>query len=99
MHINRTENDSVAGIYRASRRRRVDPTDPSAPLESVEAFVASPEGMASAELASAVLADPLYREALVNELARRVAEGKYFVPSEQIVEKLLGRLVAEAQGS
>jgi anti-sigma28 factor (negative regulator of flagellin synthesis) len=38
----------------------------------------------------------MYREALVKDLQQRIAQGKYYVPSEQIVEKLLGRLVLEA---
>ena len=42
-----------------------------------------------ADSAASVTAEPLYREALVNELARRVSEGTYSVPAEQIVEKLL----------
>jgi anti-sigma28 factor (negative regulator of flagellin synthesis) len=47
-------------------------------------------------MAASVAAEPMYREALVNDLQRRIAEGKYYVPSEAIVEKLLGRLVLES---
>jgi anti-sigma28 factor (negative regulator of flagellin synthesis) len=32
---------------------------------------------------------------LVKDLQQRVSQGKYYVPSEMIVEKLLGRLVLE----
>jgi anti-sigma28 factor (negative regulator of flagellin synthesis) len=66
------------------------------PVETSDSYAGSPAGASMADLATSVTAEPLYREALVNELARRVAEGRYFVPSEQIVEKLLGRLVLEA---
>ena len=54
------------------------------------------EAATFADLAASIIGEPMYREALVNDLQRRVAEGKYFVPSEHIVEKMLGRLMLEA---
>jgi anti-sigma28 factor (negative regulator of flagellin synthesis) len=32
---------------------------------------------------------------LVDDLQRRISEGRYYVPSEEIVDKLLGRLIVE----
>jgi anti-sigma28 factor (negative regulator of flagellin synthesis) len=59
-------------------------------------YVGSSEAASFAEMAASVTAEPMYREALVKDLQQRIAQGKYYVPSEQIVEKLLGRLVLEA---
>jgi anti-sigma28 factor (negative regulator of flagellin synthesis) len=33
---------------------------------------------------------------LVNRLRYQISEGRYFVPTEEIVEKLLGRLLVAA---
>ncbi|GAC1393932.1 MAG: hypothetical protein NVSMB31_13790 [Vulcanimicrobiaceae bacterium] len=35
---------------------------------------------------------PPLRDMLVHDLRGRIVAGRYFVPTEQIVEKLLGRL-------
>ena len=40
--------------------------------------------------------EPFYRHALVEELGRQISEGRYFVPTHEIVEKMLGRLIVEA---
>lgn len=42
-----------------------------------------------------VIAQPYYRQRLVNELKRRIEEGSYWVPAEEIVERMLRRLVVE----
>jgi len=98
MYINRAEIDAAVSAYRTSRKRKT--ATASAPEtvvgETSDTYVTSNAGATMADLATSVTTEPMYREALVNELARRVAEGKYFVPAEQIVEKLLGRLVLEA---
>src|SRR5579872_5104631 len=98
MYINRAEIDAAVSAYRTARKRKTAAA--AAPetvaVESSDVYVTSSAGATMADLASSVTAEPMYREALVNELARRVAEGKYYVPAEQIVEKLLGRLVLEA---
>ena len=38
---------------------------------------------------------PHLRDTLVLELQGRIVAGRYFVPAEEIVEKLLGRLVID----
>lgn len=98
MYINRAEIDAAVSAYRTLRKRKVETTD-STPVEEAsetDLYVTSGEAASLADLKALVLAQPLYREALVRELRRRVAEGKYYVPAEQIVERLLGRLVLEA---
>jgi len=47
-------------------------------------------------LVAAATAEPFYRADLVEDLRHRIAEGRYFVPTEEIVEKLLGRLIVNA---
>lgn len=95
MYINRAEIDAAVSSYRTSRKRKANATE-SVSHDSGDIYVSSGEAASMAELAARVTAEPLYREALVNELARRVSEGRYYVPADAIMEKLLGRLVLEA---
>jgi anti-sigma28 factor (negative regulator of flagellin synthesis) len=95
MFISRAEIESAVSAYRVARKRKAQHAE-SVAFDTADAYVSSTEGATFAELAASVTEEPLYREALVNDLRRRVAEGKYYVPAEQIVEKLLGRLVLEA---
>jgi anti-sigma28 factor (negative regulator of flagellin synthesis) len=96
MNISRAEIESAVSAYRTSRKRKAQAAQSvSYDTDPVE-YVSSTEALAFAELAASVTAEPMYREALVKDLQRRISEGKYYVPAEQIVEKLLGRLVLEA---
>ncbi len=95
MIISRAEIESAVSSYRTARKRRV-PAAPSVSFDTNDAYVSSAEATTMADLASNVTAEPLYRDALVQDLQRRVAEGKYYVPAEQVVEKLLGRLLLDA---
>jgi anti-sigma28 factor (negative regulator of flagellin synthesis) len=96
MIISRAEIESAVSAYRTSRKRKTQAAQSvSYDTEPVE-YVSSTEALSFAEMAASVAAEPMYREALVKDLQRRVSEGKYYVPSEQIVERLLGRLVLEA---
>jgi anti-sigma28 factor (negative regulator of flagellin synthesis) len=98
MIISRAEIESAVSAYRVARKKKSQSAQSvsfdTAPLD-VD-YVSSSEAASMADMAASVAAEPMYREALVNDLQRRVSEGKYYVPSEQIVEKLLGRLVLEA---
>jgi anti-sigma28 factor (negative regulator of flagellin synthesis) len=96
MNISRAEIESAVSAYRTSRKRKAQAAQSvSYDTDPVE-YVSSTEALSFAEMAASVTGDPMYREALVNDLQRRISEGKYYVPAEQIVEKLLGRLVLEA---
>jgi anti-sigma28 factor (negative regulator of flagellin synthesis) len=97
MYINRAEIDAAVSAYRTLRKRKSQAAS-SVTFDSTETelYVGSGEAASLADLKAIVAGEPLYREALVNELRRRVSEGRYYVPAEQIVEKLLGRLVLEA---
>jgi anti-sigma28 factor (negative regulator of flagellin synthesis) len=96
MNISRAEIESAVSAYRTSRKRKTQAAQSvSYDTDPVE-YVSSTEAVSFAEMAASVTAEPMYREALVKDLQRRISEGKYYVPAEQIVEKLLGRLVLEA---
>ena len=98
MIISRAEIESAVSAYKTSRKKKAQAAQSvsfdTAPLD-VE-YVSSSEATSMAEMAASVTAEPMYREALVKDLQQRIQQGKYYVPSEQIVEKLLGRLVLEA---
>ncbi len=95
MIISRAEIESAVSSYRTSRKRRAQAAQ-SVSFDTNDAYVSSSEAATMADLAASVVSEPLYRDALVRDLQRRIAEGKYYVPAEQVVEKLLGRLLLEA---
>ncbi len=95
MIISRAEIESAVSAYRTQRKRRAQAAE-SVSFDTNDAYVSSAEASAMADLAASIVEEPLYRDALVRDLQRRIAEGKYYVPAEQIVEKLLGRLMLEA---
>jgi len=91
MIISGAEVASVISAYRPLKRTSsvasvvYDTTDS---FERSEAAAALADDLAAAS-------DPFYRPDLVERLRRQVSEGRYFVPAEQIVEKLLGRLIVQ----
>ncbi len=99
MIISRAEIESAVSAFRTSRKKKAQSAQ-SVSFDTVTVpdvdYVSSTEAATFAEMAASVTAEPMYREALVKDLQQRIAQGKYYVPSEQIVEKLLGRLVLEA---
>jgi Anti-sigma-28 factor, FlgM len=97
MMISRTEIESVLAAFRAARMRET-PYAPSLSYdtEPVSGGETSTAAAAYAKLAAIVTAEPLYREERVTDLQQLIADGSYHVPGEQIVDKLLGRLVTDA---
>jgi anti-sigma28 factor (negative regulator of flagellin synthesis) len=93
MIISRAEIESAIFAYRAAVKRKVRP---AAAEPATDFFDLSQETSQLTQLASQITAEPYYRANLVTELQRRISEGHYYVPADQIVEKLLGRLIAEA---
>ena len=65
-------------------------------FDTADSFERSELATAMAEIVHAVIAEPFYRKDLVEDLGRRISEGRYYVPTEDIVDKLLGRLIVEA---
>ena len=95
MIISQAEIESVVSAYRTSakkKRLRVD----SIAFDTADSYEGTGATAMLSAMSSEVLAEPFYRSALVADLRRRIAEGRYYVPADQIVEKLLGRLVATA---
>lgn len=93
MIISRAEIESAISAYRTSVSKK-----PRATVISYDSdrYELSDGTAVLANLSTLVLDEPYYRPNLVADLQRRITEGKYFVPADQIVEKLIGRLFAEA---
>ena len=90
MIISRAEIQSVISAYRTSSKRKS-----SSVLLPADA---TPDTFEASETLLGLtdeMKQPYYRSDLVYDLKRRIAEGQYYVASDEIVEKLLGRLVAE----
>ena len=91
MRISQAEIDSVISVYRtravAATRGAVDASD---------AFSISKDALLMSRVRASYERLPDVREDRVRELRRRISEGKYYVPTDLIVEKILGRLVSEA---
>jgi anti-sigma28 factor (negative regulator of flagellin synthesis) len=95
MIISRAEIESVVSAKRAQakkKRLRVD----SIAYDTIDSYEATRETSGLAGMAAEVTSNPFYRTSLVADLERRISEGRYYVPADQIVEKLIGRLAAEA---
>jgi anti-sigma28 factor (negative regulator of flagellin synthesis) len=93
MIISRAEIRSAVAAYKTVKRK---PSVDTLAFDTADSFDRSELATAMAEFAYAVASEPFYREDLVDDLGRRIIEGRYFVPSEEIVDKLLGRLIVEA---
>jgi anti-sigma28 factor (negative regulator of flagellin synthesis) len=92
MIISRAEVASAVSAYRAVKRKSTAAVAGSNTADSFE------RSEAAASLSSLLTSspEPFYRHSLVDELGRQISEGRYFVPTDQIVEKMLGRLIVEA---
>lgn len=93
MIISRAEIESAVSAYRLSVKKKSRTA--AATLDS-DRYELSDGTAVLANLSSLVLDEPYYRPNLVADLQRRISDGRYFVPADQIVEKLIGRLFAEA---
>ena len=95
MIISRSEIESVVSAHRAQAKKKRPQVD-SISYDTIDSYEATSETSGLAGMAHEVISNPFYRPSLVADLQRRIAEGRYYVSSDQIVEKLLGRLVAES---
>ena len=94
MIISRAEIRSAVAAYKTVKKKSAVDT---LAFDTADSFVRSELALAMAEIAhSAITTEPFYRTDLVTALERRISEGRYFVPTEEIVDKLLGRLIVEA---
>lgn len=92
MIISRAEINSVISAYRTAKRK---PTVATVSVDTADSFERSDEAWSIGSLVQAA-SEPYYRTDRVADLQRRISEGRYFVPAEDIVDKLLGRLIVEA---
>ncbi len=91
MIISRAEIASAISAYRPVKRK--SPVA-SVSYDATDSFERSDAAQALAEEFAAA-SEPFYRPDLVERLRRQVSEGRYFVPADQIVEKMLGRLIVQ----
>ena len=92
MIISRAEIASVLSAYKTVKRKA---TGATASLDAADSFEASDAASSLGTFHSAA-AEPFYRPDLVDRLRHQISEGRYFVPTEDIVEMLLGRLLVAA---
>jgi anti-sigma28 factor (negative regulator of flagellin synthesis) len=93
MIISRAELGSAVTAYKTVKRKT---SVASGLVETGDSFDPSDEASTLGDLFAQVTAEPYYRPALVERLRRQISEGRYYVSTEQIVEKLLGRLMVAA---
>jgi anti-sigma28 factor (negative regulator of flagellin synthesis) len=92
MIISRAEIASAVSAYKTVKRKS---SAGSVSSGSADSFEKSEAAASLSSLLTSATAQPFYRPDLVDDLRREISEGRYFVPTEQIVEKLLGRLIVE----
>src|SRR4030088_1513076 len=92
MIISRAEIASAVSAYRTVKRKS---SVASTAVDTKDSFERSEAAAALASVLTTASPEPFYRNDLVEHLKRQISESRYFVPSEQIVEKLLGRLIVE----
>ena len=92
MIISRAEIASALSAFKTVKRKS---TAANSPLEATDSFERS-DAASSLRTFQSAATEPFYRPDLVGRLQHQISEGRYFVPTEEIVEKLLGRLLVAA---
>jgi anti-sigma28 factor (negative regulator of flagellin synthesis) len=92
MIISRAEIASALSAYKTVKRKLVN----GAPVDTADSFEPTDTASSLSTFRSAATSEPFYRPDLVDHLRHQISEGRYFVPTEEIVEKLLGRLLVAA---
>jgi anti-sigma28 factor (negative regulator of flagellin synthesis) len=92
MIISRAEIASAISAYKTVRRKSSVTT---VAFDTGDRYDGSDAGVSLTGFVQSVISDPLYRSDLVADLQRRIADGRYYVPTEEIVEKMLGRLILD----
>ena len=93
MIISRAEIASALSAYKTVKRKS---SAASLAFDTADSFERSEAAAALSTLLVGTMAEPFYRPNLVEGLRRQISEGRYFVPTEEIVERLLGRLLVAA---
>ncbi len=92
MIISRAEIASALSAYKTVKRKSATAANS---LDTADSFERSDAASSLGSFQSAAT-EPFYRPDLVDRLRYQISEGRYFVPTEDIVEKLLGRLLVAA---
>ena len=92
MIISRAEIRSAVSAYRSVKRK---PVAEAVPFDAMDSFERSQAAESLLSLVHTASQEPFYRKDLVDDLGRRISEGRYYVSSDEIVDKLLGRLIVE----
>ncbi len=93
MIISRAEIASALSAYKTVKRKQING---AAHVDSADSFEPTDTAASLGAFRSAATSEPFYRPELVDHLRYQISEGRYFVPTEEIVEKLLGRLLVAA---
>ena len=93
MIFSRAEIRSAISAYTAGRRKS---GDASVQFDTADSLDRSEASAALVGIAHATSTEPFYRSDLVAALGRRISEGRYFIPADEIVDALLGRLLVES---
>ncbi len=94
--INRAELESVIAAKRLKLKRSISP---SGEVVSVDSYDSADFAVTLGRLSESILSEPYFRTGLVADLQRRIADGQYYVPSERIVERLIGMLRAQTRAN
>ncbi len=92
MIISRAEIASALSAYKTVKRK----SSSASSLDTTDSFEPTVAASSLGTFRSAATGEPFYRPDLVDRLRYQISEGRYFVPTEEIVEKLLGRLLVAA---
>jgi anti-sigma28 factor (negative regulator of flagellin synthesis) len=90
MIISRAEIASAVSAYKTVKRKSAAG---AAAAGSADSFERSEAAASLGSLFVGSASEPFYRPDLVEDLRRQISAGHYYVPTEEIVEKLLGRLI------
>jgi anti-sigma28 factor (negative regulator of flagellin synthesis) len=92
MIISRAEIASAINAYRTVKRKSSVST---VAFDTSDRYDGSETALSLSGIVQIATTEPFYRGELVQELQQRIAEGRYFVPTEDIVEKMVGRLILD----
>jgi anti-sigma28 factor (negative regulator of flagellin synthesis) len=92
MIISRAEIMSAISVYRTVKRKSGIST---VTVDTIDRYDGSETAASLSVFVQSASAEPFYRPELVEDLQRRIAEGRYYVPTEDIVEKMIGRLILD----
>jgi anti-sigma28 factor (negative regulator of flagellin synthesis) len=95
MIISRAEIASAVSAYKTVKRKSSVASVAIDTIDTSDSFERSAAAASLASVLTASTSEPFYRNDLVEHLRRQISENRYFVPSQEIVEKLLGRLIVE----